>query len=158
MVPTARTVSPSWADDMWLPLTCIPTQSSSGWQRIIEPSPATVSASANVAPPCRMPKGLTGPLVYRHSSLYPVFGSIGILNAQISHQGMTCTLVQLVERNLCRTNLRKNRFFYGKSNSRLLHSKPSPHRHIPLPNPEHCPWRYQSGKTGSWKHRKRHHR
>ena len=57
MVPTARTVSPSWADDMWLPLTCMPTTISSGLARIIDPNPATVSANASVAPPCRMPNG-----------------------------------------------------------------------------------------------------
>ena len=57
MVPTARTVSPSWADDIWLPLTCIPTTISSGLARIIDPNPATVSANASVAPPCRMPNG-----------------------------------------------------------------------------------------------------
>ena len=57
IVPTARTVSPSWADDIWLPLTCMPTTISSGFARIMEPSPATVSAKASVAPPCKIPKG-----------------------------------------------------------------------------------------------------
>ena len=57
IVPTALTVSPSCAEEMWFPLTCIPTTISSGSQIIMEPSPATVSAKARVAPPCKMPKG-----------------------------------------------------------------------------------------------------
>ena len=57
IVPTARTVSPSCAEETWLPLTCMPTTISSGFAKMIEPMPATVSAKAKVAPPCRMPNG-----------------------------------------------------------------------------------------------------
>ena len=73
IVPTALTVSPSCAEEMWFPLTCIPTTISSGSQIIMEPSPATVSAKARVAPPCKMPKGwrvrLAGELALVHNPL-----------------------------------------------------------------------------------------
>ena len=56
MRAVAVTVSPSFAVLMWFPLTLMPTQTASG-HSVAEPTPASVSANAIVAPPLRKPKG-----------------------------------------------------------------------------------------------------
>lgn len=81
IVPTARTVSPSWADDIWLPLTCMPTTISSGFARIMEPSPATGLCQSQCSASVQDTERLAGPFVYRHGRFHTILRRIGILNA-----------------------------------------------------------------------------
>ena len=50
-------------------------------------------------------KGLTGTVVYWHGSFYAVFGYIGVLDTQISHQRVASLGIQLVERYLGSANV-----------------------------------------------------
>ena len=56
-------------------------------------------------------------LVHRHGCFHAVFRSISILNAQIAHQCMFGTYVQLVQRNFRRFDRCQDRCFHSYGNT-----------------------------------------
>ena len=56
---------------------------------------------------------LAGTFVHGDSGLYPIFGGISVLYAQISHQCMAGTLVELLQRHVGGADFGKYRLLHG---------------------------------------------
>ena len=55
--------------------------------------------------------------VHGHRCFHTVFRCVGVLDAEVAHQGMLGAHIKLVERNFRRTYFCQDCFFYGEGNA-----------------------------------------